>query len=1194
MKKKSMRRILFSVSALSLIFVLFSSAKKEAETDKKETALFNVNLKDKKVEAPSKSIRDNLRFKFISVTTDQPVYWPNEDVFLKALFPASPSKEIQISLQKKDASPRNLGKFKLNSAGMLVETVMSGKTKKLEPGEYSVNVKTADGKLTGSAAFSVVEGALGALSFAYEFEQITDAKNLGKVKGGWFFGNAEGVGKRWGNGLNIKNELRDLNQPYNGKATLQTRCYLPGCDGIEAGPPVETVIKDGQIEAALDVGGHSGPFGIEVVTPKGSVSYLFAKSGHVERQTIPVSGHMVNSFSATMAPYENTTPVPGRDIFIVKESENKEDSIELKSPIADASQEVELIVNKKLSNPKIIVVTPISDDEFNTAEIKLPKDIEKGKSIKIKCASPYSLIAAAGFDGENYYEGWAIAFTASPIDCTIKSPDSGSPLQHLNIEINTADKLSGNPVSVYGILEVFDNRVQSKSAKEPLVSAVGDSIRDYANYLVSWRDLTGINQELDEEAEKDYAPATLGQPSTAPLKKLSAVRSGAKQFKSESSAEVSENANNAEEQETIREGERKVVYCGIIKTDGSGTAHADIQLPPQTGRCKIRFTIVNKYDYFEKIKDIDVIKKSFLEVSLMPLIIPGAKVTARAVVINSLKDNIKLRISGAGLDKDIVYEIKPGMENIDFEVTGRKYGKLFLTLENSSGKILDKREIEIRNISSYPITFSDIRISDGSTIIIDKGGRAAVYSSPGRLLDGMVMNMVTTMYSWFGHSEALSSAAAIRAGLLKAIDAKIIDDEGMRGTLKSDLVKTVRDLNEAFYNPDTRLFRPYPGIDENALWSAWTVRNLKVMVKYLKDSPALKEELAGTIALAEAMTVQTAGELKKRKISIMEEALYNSENSDEVIPVEIDGKVIYKAATDPAVAEWYVKKMAPLLDVEGSKNMKDINLKFIKAYDTYRFLRSFERTGALYYLLLNAKALYLKGDKNFGPLFNKIAGGVIMIQEPGLIQGPALLGGVYSSPLTVMSFLDLLMTMAVDKKFTKTEAVVNGKKTALTGSPLLIDAKDGSIELRSSEFTVVRIDREKEIDMADYIQEKPFFNAKIDDDHITMGSETILTIELDKDKDPSEYYALIAVPSVLSVRQTEDLLSDYKGQLIYGQRSSGSEKIQLLTVPFRGSGKMVLNLEAAQKGESEGIIMVRHINNPEIIVSIRINKVVVK
>jgi hypothetical protein len=450
------------------------------------------------------------------------------------------------------------------------------------------------------------------------------------------------------------------------------------------------------------------------------------------------------------------------------------------------------------------------------------------------------------------------------------------------------------------------------------------------------------------------------------------------------------------------------------------------------------------------------------------------------------------------------------------------------------------------------------------------------------------------MYSWFGHAEAISSSAAIRAGLLKAIEEKIISDEGLHDTLKSDLVKSVKDLNEAFYNPDKKLFRPYPGLDESTTWSVWTAKNLNIMIKYLEGSKALKQEFADTIALAGEMVSAVYSELKDRKINIEGEAQYDFDHNDNIIPVEIDGKVVYKVLTDQAVAEWFVKKMVPLLDVEGSKDLKDINLKFIKAYDTYRFLRSFERTGSIYYLLQNAKALYLKNDKNFGPLFNKIAKGVIMTQEPGLIQGPALLGGVYSSPLTVMSFLDLLLTMAEDKKFTKTESAVNGRKTPLSGSPLLIDAKDGNIELKSSEFTVVRIDQEKEINIADYVQENPFFNVNIDDDHMTMGSETSLTIELDKERDPSEYYALIAVPSVLSIRQTEDLLSDYKGQLIYGQRSTGSEKIQLLTVPFRGSRKMVLNLEAAQKGTSEGIILVRHINNPEIIASIKIGKVIVK
>ena len=590
---------------------------------------------------------------------------------------------------------------------------------------------------------------------------------------------------------------------------------------------------------------------------------------------------------------------------------------------------------------------------------------------------------------------------------------------------------------------------------------------------------------------------------------------------------------------------------------------------------------------------------------------PGAKVYAKAHVENIGKDNVKLQISGAGIEKDLVYDIKPGSEDIEFPVKGEKYGALNLQIMNSSGKALDKRQVEIKNITSIPVTYSDVIISDGQPITVDKGKRIAIYANPAQLLNGIIMNIQTTMYSWFGHSEALSASVAVRAILLRAIEDKIINDEGMRDSLKSDMVKVVKDLNEKFYNKSTGLFMPYPGIPENDLWSIWAAKNLSIMVSSLDTSSTLKTEFKTTIDTAKEMIDSVNKEMKKKNISVEEKALYDLVRQQDLIPVEIDGKVVYTAVTDDAVVDWYLNKMLPVLDIKetnhpispfdkgGLRGLEDLNKKFIKAYDTYRFLRAFERTGSIYYLLLNAKALFLKGDKNFYPLFNQIAKGLILTQEPGMIQGPALMGGVYSSPQTVVKFLDLLVTMAKDNKI-KNQANIEliddktNEKILVGPAPGILEPRDKEIKINAPEYVTIRVDEQKVINIYEYLSKTPFFKTTIDKKAFKVGQEGTLTIQLDKDKDPAEYYAIIAVPSVLSIRQTEDLLSDYKGQLLYGQRASGGTKIQFITVPFRGSGRMVLNLEATQKGESDGYVLVRHISNPDIIATGKIEVVSVK
>ena len=92
---------------------------------------------------------------------------------------------------------------------------------------------------------------------------------------------------------------------------------------------------------------------------------------------------------------------------------------------------------------------------------------------------------------------------------------------------------------------------------------------------------------------------------------------------------------------------------------------------------------------------------------------------------------------------------------------------------------------------------------------------------------------------------------------------------------------------------------------------------------------------------------------------------------------------------------------------------------------------------------------------------------------------------------------------------------------------------------------------------------------------------TELVVELGPGQDPAEWYAVVAVPSTVAVQQTEDVLSDYKGQLIYGQQATGAAKMQLLAVPFRGQRRLSLWLEAVAPGQSVGYVVARHVQRPD-------------
>ena len=1158
-----------------------------------QTGLFKVDEAKKQIV----SIEPNhLKLNLVSVTTDQPIYWPNEDVFLKIVMPLNANDEVQITVQKKDATPIVTTTKKLNEAGILVLPVLSGKEKKLEVGQYRVDVRTSDNSLKGFATFSVVEGALGALSFAYDFEEVSDPKKLGQAKGAWFVGNPGGMGKRWGNYLYVKNELRVMNQPYDGTVTVKSRCYLPGCNGVEAGPSVTMPVKDGQLEVYLDIGGHSGPFEVEVITPKGNLRHMFARSGHVEREKILLSSGMTNEFAGTLAPYENTTLVYGRSIYVAKQSENKDDAFYLSSVVCDASGKVAIEVKKGIENPKAFVLVPEPKGEGKVQEISVPKTLKKGAVIEVPCRAPFVLVGVGGVlsDSSKFAQGWAFIFTEANVTVEVSAPATGKPLGDIEVTVQVKDRVTGQGVSGYGILEVYDNRVPSKTPLDALFSAIGDEVRRVSQHLASFRDLTGIEEEMSEDKAQRHPQVYYSV--SAKAARVEAKMVGGAKTREAVASETAMPEPAEDVSETIREGEKKVVFCDVVKTDAEGNAVVKVTLPPQIGRINARFAFVKGFNFVEKTSRTDSRKDTGVELEIMPILTKGSVLYARATVTNLLPDKVILKISGGGVEKPQEFEVQPGIHEIDFETRGENYGQLSAVLVDKNGKVMDKRALEVRDAGAVPVTFSDVRISDGTQMVLEKGRRVAIYQHPARLLQGVLANINTTMRSWFGHAEAISARCAVSAIVLRGIEERILDDEGLAQEFETMLDKGIKDLSEAFFDRQSGLVRPYPGIAPSPLWSAWVHRNLSIAIKNIEATKGVSKRIT-KLKEAKEMVQAIEDGLRGKGLSLAEEVLYDPSTGQDMFPVVIDGKVVYRAVTDDVVIKWFVDKVGAMLETPACE--KDLSVAYGKQYDITRFLKAFERTGRLYVLLSVAQGLYKKDRKEFFEVFNRIAKGMIATQEPGLLQGPALLGGVYSAPQTLVKFVELLVELAKDKRIAfsgQVEVEKDGKveRFVVLDAPVIIEAQEHDMTIRAPEFVTVRADFTREVSVYDYLDRKPFFQVKLGKKNLVVGDETDIVIDLQKEKDPTEYYAVILLPSNLSARQTEDLLADYRGSLLYGQKSEGGERIQMLQVPFRGSSRLVIHAEATMKGTSKGYIFVRHINSEEVIATVETGVVRVK
>jgi hypothetical protein len=1153
----------------------------------RQSRFFEVDVANKKVLGPAKHVPGALHLNLASITVDQPQFWPNEAVHLKVMMPGRANGKFKGTVQRRDSNKTDIG-GSLDAQGVAVLTVMDGSKDRLAVGEYRIDVRSEDGKAGGSATFSVVEGMLGAVSLAHDFKQVTTIAELEKAKGAWFMGNAGGAGKRWGNGLSFKNEIRVANQPFDGDVQCITRCMLPGCDGVQAGPAKICKAVKGRIEGTMDVGGHSGPFQIELVTPKGSLRHQFEGSSHVERDFVLASGGVTWVHRAGLAPYEKTVPVPGRQIFLEK-ARGTDDPFGIDSVVAKKG-ELAIRVAKDVSAATMIVWTPKGDGDFEPKPAQLAGDLEAGQDVVARIAQPYSLVTIAGFVDGQFKEGWALAFPPAGLELDVDVPAAAAPANTIQVGVSAKDE-TGAGTAVSGILEVYDNRVADRSPFSGLASELGDSLRNVSSSVSRWQDRTGIDEEAERrrmelarrEAAKRMKPEgsedqgmvaesmapAMPRPSVAMSRSMAAgAPLTAPGGKGRGSMGQSEEAE--ESHEMIREGEKKVVYCDLVRTDASGKATVEVTLPPQIGRLSVRFVGVKGLDHASVQKGLDVAKKASAEASMPKVFVPGAQLQIPITVSNTLQEALALTASGAGIKGRFTQAVSPGSRELALAWAPVEAGTVQLELADARGKVLDKRELPFQSVAAQKVTFSRLVVAGKDPIAVGPEETAVVYAGPGALMRGIVVNMATTMESWFGHAEALSARAAVHAVVLSAISRKILDDEGIAQNVKTSLDKSVRDLEEAFFDGQSGLVRPYPGLPVNPLWSAWTSRNLHAASRVLKADPQLRDSMAATIARCDGMTSKIDAALARRQFNFEEQG-YNAQGQA-VIAVEVDGKVVYHVLTDDAVTRFVVGKLLPTMDPE----QENAELAFSRAYDTFRFLRAYRRVGALQYLTEAATALWLAGDRvSFDPLFARIARGMILAQDPGMIQGPATLGGVYSSPMAMTRFLELLLTM--------------GSQPAAAGSPMVKGKavafgeaiKGGAgVGVTAPAGAVVRLDRPGTVPMTASEQSREMGEVELAPASISVSGEAVLTVRLEEGRDPLEYYALIAVPSNAAIKQTEDILSDYKGQLIYGQQAAGGTKMQLLAVPFRGSRTVRLLLEGAWAGSSPGSVAVRHMENP--------------
>ncbi|MBI5286860.1 MAG: hypothetical protein HY878_04620, partial [Deltaproteobacteria bacterium] len=387
------------------------------------------------------------------------------------------------------------------------------------------------------------------------------------------------------------------------------------------------------------------------------------------------------------------------------------------------------------------------------------------------------------------------------------------------------------------------------------------------------------------------------------------------------------------------------------------------------------------------------------------------------------------------------------------------------------------------------------------------------------------------------------------------------------------------------------------------------MQNLRRIVKSLESSTKAKQELKQALAQAKQMLKSAEDTLEKTALALgtTVDELTGSDKAtgeDMITIKDKDGKEVVKALTDPAVIKWVIETSdRPEIRDSPTGLAEGIH----EAGSKKRLLKAVERLGDLGYKVDLAKAAYLAGPAQrdtFLKLFKEIAPRFSLSQETGLIEGPALIGGIHSSSTGGLRFLELLIMIADDerKKTADTERFVEVglNRYPLSQGPVIVrspeDANlDTPLSFTMPAFAVAQIERQTTVGFEDYLSGPDIVKVTPTTPiSIPKDDEATLQLELQSDKEPSQYIALVALPTTVSLNRTEpSLMHSYGKGLIKGMRSVGGSQTRIFSVPFGSLHKLEIIVNGSLPGTSKGLALIRHISNPSLVKTVALPEITV-
>ena len=480
------------------------------------------------------------------------------------------------------------------------------------------------------------------------------------------------------------------NQPFSGEVTVHSRCMLPGCNGSLAGPSQKMMVERGQLLGTLNVGGHSGPFQIEVVSPRGSLRHQF--EGQTTSSATWWRRRRAASVTATKsASLHMKTPCKCRVAICLSKAESRgSDPFSVSSLIA-SSGKLSIEVTAKVSAPVLFVHTPNSDGTWRRQASGTVGDFVPGRKIDVDVAGPYTLVTIGGFVADTFREGWALAFPPSRLKVNLERTGGRHAEGQSAVTIQAEDR--GKGVALSAILKSMTTGCRRAARRRTYIprwatrcamrrvrcrrgrtTPAGNSMnRTIARRIAKkWSKAKRICAAQDDGGTVDVdGRSTFGTTGSGRFGLSGRGTGGGGMGYGGGLGKMGKSRKRwwgvAAVMQTVAgtKTRRRKKKCARATKSGvlpklsptRAVGPVDVVLPPQTGRVVMRVVAVQALEFSQSQRELDVKQVAGAEARLPKTFVPGAELRIPIDATNATQSTLQVSVTGPGIASE--YAVPP-------------------------------------------------------------------------------------------------------------------------------------------------------------------------------------------------------------------------------------------------------------------------------------------------------------------------------------------------------------------------------------------------------------------------------------------------------------------------------------------------------------------------------------------------------